>query len=32
MPPYLPRFEFLLDDLGAVDARQLMDRELTRRR
>jgi predicted transposase YdaD len=29
MQPYLPRFEFLLDDLGGVDARQLMDRELT---
>jgi hypothetical protein len=29
MQPYLPRFEFLLDDLGAVDARQLLERELT---
>jgi hypothetical protein len=29
MQPYLPHFEFLLDDLGALDARQLVDRELT---
>jgi hypothetical protein len=29
MQPYLPRFEFLLDDLGAIDARQLLERELT---
>jgi hypothetical protein len=29
MLAFLPRFEFLLDDLGAVDARQLMDRDLT---
>jgi Putative transposase, YhgA-like len=29
MRPYLPRFGFLLDDLGGVDARQLMDRGLT---
>jgi predicted transposase/invertase (TIGR01784 family) len=26
---YLPRFEFLLDDLAAIDDRQLLDRELT---
>jgi predicted transposase YdaD len=29
MQAYLPRFEFLLDDLAAVDDRQLRDRELT---
>ena len=29
MQPYLPRFGFLLDDLGGVDARQLMGRDLT---
>jgi len=29
MQPYLPGFEFLLDDLGAVDAGQLVDRGLT---
>ena len=27
--PYLPRFEFLLDDLAGVDGPQLRDRELT---
>ena len=29
MQAYLPRFEFLLDDLAAVDGRELRDRELT---
>jgi predicted transposase/invertase (TIGR01784 family) len=29
MQDYLPRFEFLLDDLADVDDRQLRDRELT---
>jgi Putative transposase, YhgA-like len=29
MQAYLPRFEFLLDDLAGVDGRQLLDRELT---
>jgi hypothetical protein len=27
--PYLPRFEFLLDDLAGVDDQQLQDRHLT---
>jgi Putative transposase, YhgA-like len=29
MRAYLPRFEFLLDDLAGVDGRQLRDRDLT---
>jgi predicted transposase/invertase (TIGR01784 family) len=29
MEAYLPRFEFLLDDLARVDGRQLRDRDLT---
>jgi hypothetical protein len=29
MQDYLPRFEFLLDDLSGVDGRQLRDRKLT---
>ena len=29
MLAYLPRFEFLLDDLARVDGRQLRDRDLT---
>jgi predicted transposase YdaD len=29
MQPYLPQFEFLLDDLAGIDGAQLRDRELT---
>jgi hypothetical protein len=29
MEAYLPRFEFMVDDLARVDGRQLRDRNLT---